>query len=93
MPIIGDGQLRAFAEGANGQRQYSTTVSMERPLRVVPSLDQRATQGEHGSISAGDKTLGFAAARADERGTDRRLRELCLASIFRDDLPPKPVYS
>ena len=79
MPIIGDGQLRAFAEGTNGQRQYSTAVSIERPLGIVPSLDQRATEVEHGSMTARANAFRIAAGRAGEHGADRSLRKFLLA--------------
>jgi hypothetical protein len=67
----GDTEPGGFANRADAKTKDFAAIDLKRPCRMVPGLDQQATECQHRRVTlCGDPKCG-AAIRADEFAADR----------------------
>ena len=51
-PVLSDGELSAFADGRDREREHIPAMRMQRAARIVTTRNQSAAQREYGRVAA-----------------------------------------
>jgi hypothetical protein len=75
-PVLSDGELSAFVDGRDRERERIPAIRMQGAARIVTSRNQSAAQREYGRVAAPREAQSLTAVRAEKRRADRSGKDI-----------------